>query len=167
MNKWLGQESLFLEILKSIVYGGLMEVIASLSVAASAAASDAATLKDVTLQFRRDYVGKVIVDMCGSVYRALLLHLCIIGFLFILVKVATMAWLPLMVSELRSTSKSANWEPMFVLYCQRSAGEDYRLAREINRVAMEVNVWLWRRINLLRSSSVWVHDMCLQKWQNS
>ncbi|GJW88502.1 membrane protein of ER body-like protein [Tanacetum coccineum] len=79
MNKWLGQETLFLEILKSIVYGGLMEVIASLSVVASAAASDAATLKDVTLQFRRDYVGK------------------------------------------------------------RSAGEDYRLAREINKVAMEVN----------------------------
>nr|GEV40184.1 putative reverse transcriptase domain-containing protein [Tanacetum cinerariifolium] len=49
------------------------------------------------------------------------------------------AWLPPMVSELRSTSKSANWEPMFVLYCQRSAGEDYRLAREINKVAMEVN----------------------------
>nr|GEW56416.1 membrane protein of ER body-like protein [Tanacetum cinerariifolium] len=76
MNKWLGQESLFLEISKSIVYGGLMEVIASLSVVASAAASDAATLK-----------------------------------------VATMAWLP----------------PM------RSAGEDYRLAREIIRVTMEVN----------------------------
>nr|GEU71417.1 membrane protein of ER body-like protein [Tanacetum cinerariifolium] len=74
MNKWLGQESLFLEILKNIVYGGLMEVIASLSVVASAAASDAATS-------------------------------------------ATMAWLP----------------PM------RSTGEDYRLAREINRVEMEVN----------------------------
>nr|GEU67110.1 hypothetical protein [Tanacetum cinerariifolium] len=44
-----------------------------------------------------------------------------------------------MVSELRSTSKSANWEPMFVLYCQRSADEDYRLAREINKVVMEVN----------------------------
>nr|GEY54149.1 membrane protein of ER body-like protein [Tanacetum cinerariifolium] len=43
MNKWLGQESLFLEILKSIVYGGLMEVIASLSIVASADASDAAT----------------------------------------------------------------------------------------------------------------------------
>nr|GEX49482.1 hypothetical protein [Tanacetum cinerariifolium] len=50
-----------------------------------------------------------------------------------------MAWFPPMVSELHSTSKSANWEPMFVLYCQRSAGEDYRLARKINKVAMEVN----------------------------
>nr|GEX05152.1 UvrD-like helicase, ATP-binding domain, P-loop containing nucleoside triphosphate hydrolase [Tanacetum cinerariifolium] len=72
------------------------KVIASLSVVASAATSDAATL-------------------------------------------ATIAWLPPMVSELRSTSKSANWEPMFVLYSRRSAGEDYRLAREINRVLMEVN----------------------------
>ncbi|PWA69093.1 hypothetical protein CTI12_AA298490 [Artemisia annua] len=41
---WLGQDGLLLEILKSIVYGGLMEVIASLSVVASAAASDAATI---------------------------------------------------------------------------------------------------------------------------
>ncbi|GJX79740.1 membrane protein of ER body-like protein, partial [Tanacetum coccineum] len=46
---WLGQDGLLLEILKSIVYGGLMEVIASLSIVASAAASDAATLSIVAL----------------------------------------------------------------------------------------------------------------------
>ncbi|PWA54049.1 hypothetical protein CTI12_AA439420 [Artemisia annua] len=46
---WLGQDGLLLEILKSIVYGGLMEVIASLSVVASAAASDASTLSIVAL----------------------------------------------------------------------------------------------------------------------
>lgn len=42
---WLGQDDLLLEILKSIVYGGLMEMIASLSVVASATVSDAATCK--------------------------------------------------------------------------------------------------------------------------
>ncbi|KAJ0770522.1 putative Ccc1 family protein [Helianthus annuus] len=46
---WLGSDGILLEILKSIVYGGLMEVIASLSVVASAAASDAATLSIVSL----------------------------------------------------------------------------------------------------------------------
>ncbi|KAI3526489.1 hypothetical protein L1887_05744 [Cichorium endivia] len=43
------QDSTYLEILKSIVYGGLMEVIASLSVVASAAAADATTLSIVSL----------------------------------------------------------------------------------------------------------------------
>ncbi|KAI3501530.1 hypothetical protein L1887_29401 [Cichorium endivia] len=39
------QDSTSLEILKSIVYGGLMEVIASLSIVASAAAANATTSK--------------------------------------------------------------------------------------------------------------------------
>lgn len=42
---WFGYEGILAEILKSIVYGGLMEVIASLSIVASAAASDTATCK--------------------------------------------------------------------------------------------------------------------------
>ncbi|GKC82274.1 hypothetical protein Tco_1137991 [Tanacetum coccineum] len=49
-----------------------------------------------------------------------------------------MAWLPIC-GELRRTSNSVKWEPMFVLYCQRSLTEDYRLAREITRVSGEVN----------------------------
>ncbi|KAI3829841.1 hypothetical protein L1987_03969 [Smallanthus sonchifolius] len=44
-----GQDSTSFEILKSIVYGGLMEVIASLSIVASAAAGDATTLNIVAL----------------------------------------------------------------------------------------------------------------------
>ncbi|KAF5822138.1 putative Ccc1 family protein [Helianthus annuus] len=43
------QDSTSFEILKSIVYGGLMEVIASLSIVASAAAGDATTLNIVAL----------------------------------------------------------------------------------------------------------------------
>lgn len=39
------QDSKPFEILKSVVYGGLMEVIASLSIVASAAAGDATTSK--------------------------------------------------------------------------------------------------------------------------
>ncbi|GJY22052.1 hypothetical protein Tco_0394618 [Tanacetum coccineum] len=53
-------------------------------------------------------------------------------------EVLTMAWLP-MCGELRSSSNSVYWEPMFILYCRRSMIEDYRLASEINRVAREVN----------------------------
>ncbi|KAI3829840.1 hypothetical protein L1987_03968 [Smallanthus sonchifolius] len=45
----LGQDSTSFEILKSIVYGGLMEVIASLSIVASAAAGDATTLNIIAL----------------------------------------------------------------------------------------------------------------------
>ncbi|XP_024975384.1 membrane protein of ER body 2-like isoform X2 [Cynara cardunculus var. scolymus] len=45
----VGQDSTSFEILKSVVYGGLMEVIASLSVVASAVAADAATLTIVAL----------------------------------------------------------------------------------------------------------------------
>ncbi|GJT35567.1 hypothetical protein Tco_0925986 [Tanacetum coccineum] len=37
------------------------------------------------------------------------------------------------------TSNSVKWEPMFVLYCQRSLTEDYRLAREIKGLRVEVN----------------------------
>ncbi|PWA65321.1 hypothetical protein CTI12_AA325080 [Artemisia annua] len=46
---WLGYEGILIDILKSIVYGGLMEVIASLSIVASAAASDATTLSIVAM----------------------------------------------------------------------------------------------------------------------
>ncbi|KAI7747466.1 hypothetical protein M8C21_030739 [Ambrosia artemisiifolia] len=46
---WLGYEGILAEILKSIVYGGLMEVIASLSVVVSAAASNVTTLSMVSL----------------------------------------------------------------------------------------------------------------------
>ncbi|XP_071741184.1 membrane protein of ER body-like protein [Rutidosis leptorrhynchoides] len=46
---WLGYNGVFAEILKSIVYGGLMEVIASLSIVASAAASDATTLNIISV----------------------------------------------------------------------------------------------------------------------
>ncbi|GJY98853.1 hypothetical protein Tco_0516283 [Tanacetum coccineum] len=49
-----------------------------------------------------------------------------------------MAWLPIC-DELRMSSNSVQWEPMFVIYCQRSVTEDYRLAREITRVSGEVN----------------------------
>nr|GEX00344.1 hypothetical protein [Tanacetum cinerariifolium] len=52
--------------------------------------------------------------------------------------VITMAWLPTC-GELRSLSNSVHWEPMFILYCQRSVCEDYRLAGLINREATEVN----------------------------
>ncbi|KAL8232934.1 hypothetical protein R6Q57_002712 [Mikania cordata] len=48
-RSWLGYEGILAEILKSIVYGGLMEVIASLSVVASAASSDASTLSIISL----------------------------------------------------------------------------------------------------------------------
>ncbi|GKE59619.1 hypothetical protein Tco_1498804 [Tanacetum coccineum] len=44
-----------------------------------------------------------------------------------------------MCSELRSTSNSLKWEPMFILYCCRSMVDDYRLAGGINRAAIEVN----------------------------
>lgn len=50
-RSWLGYDGLLVEILKSIVYGGLMEVIASLSVVASASASDAATCKFFSVLF--------------------------------------------------------------------------------------------------------------------
>ncbi|GJR59054.1 hypothetical protein Tco_1501216 [Tanacetum coccineum] len=50
----------------------------------------------------------------------------------------TMVWLP-MCGELRSSCNSVHWEPMFILYCRRSMGEDYRLASEINRMAGEFN----------------------------
>ncbi|MFS7975141.1 putative Ccc1 family protein [Helianthus anomalus] len=46
---WLGYDGILAEILKSIVYGGLMEVIASLSVVVSAAASNVTTLSIVSL----------------------------------------------------------------------------------------------------------------------
>ncbi|GKA70988.1 hypothetical protein Tco_0777127 [Tanacetum coccineum] len=49
-----------------------------------------------------------------------------------------MAWLPIC-GELRSTSTSVHWEPMFILHRSRSMGEDYKLASEINRVVVEVN----------------------------
>ncbi|GKA16070.1 hypothetical protein Tco_0695817 [Tanacetum coccineum] len=49
-----------------------------------------------------------------------------------------MAWLPIC-GELRRSFNSVQWEPMFVLYCQRSMTEDYRLSREITRVSGEVN----------------------------
>nr|GFB69057.1 hypothetical protein [Tanacetum cinerariifolium] len=48
-----------------------------------------------------------------------------------------MAWLEIC-GELRSTTKSVHWEPMFILYCRRSMGEDYRIAREINKVALKL-----------------------------
>ncbi|GKD16274.1 hypothetical protein Tco_1205432 [Tanacetum coccineum] len=48
-----------------------------------------------------------------------------------------MAWLPIY-GELRSASNSIYWEPMFILYCNRSIGGDYRLAMDINRAAMDV-----------------------------
>ncbi|KAL8253072.1 hypothetical protein R6Q59_036765 [Mikania micrantha] len=48
-RSWLGYEGILAEILKSVVYGGLMEVIASLSVVASAASSDASTLSIISL----------------------------------------------------------------------------------------------------------------------
>ncbi|KAJ0549181.1 putative Ccc1 family protein [Helianthus annuus] len=46
---WLGSDGILLEILKSIVYGGSMAVITSLSVVAFAAASDATTLSIISL----------------------------------------------------------------------------------------------------------------------
>ncbi|GJT01084.1 hypothetical protein Tco_0822253 [Tanacetum coccineum] len=49
-----------------------------------------------------------------------------------------MAWLPIC-GELRSASNSVHWEPMFIIYCNRSIGEDYRLGRAINCAAMEVD----------------------------
>ncbi|KAI7726150.1 hypothetical protein M8C21_008634 [Ambrosia artemisiifolia] len=46
---WLGYEGILAEILKSVIYGGLMEVIASLSIVVSAAASNVTTLSIVSL----------------------------------------------------------------------------------------------------------------------
>ncbi|XP_071687655.1 uncharacterized protein [Rutidosis leptorrhynchoides] len=54
------QDSTSFEILKSIVYGGLMEVIASLSVVASAAAGDATTMNIIALALA-NLVGGVLV----------------------------------------------------------------------------------------------------------
>nr|GEV71919.1 hypothetical protein [Tanacetum cinerariifolium] len=34
--------------------------------------------------------------------------------------------------ELRRTVNSVDWEPQFILYCQRAMGDDVRLARQIN-----------------------------------
>ncbi|GJZ33506.1 hypothetical protein Tco_0578942 [Tanacetum coccineum] len=59
-----------------------------------------------------------------------------------------MAWLPIC-GELRRTSNSVKWEPMFVLYCQRSLTEDYWLAREITRVSGEVNNVVIARVQFL------------------
>nr|GEZ54026.1 hypothetical protein [Tanacetum cinerariifolium] len=42
-------------------------------------------------------------------------------------------------AELWATSKSVHWETMFILYCRRSMVEDYESARQINRMAAEVN----------------------------
>ncbi|GKG01501.1 hypothetical protein Tco_0306206, partial [Tanacetum coccineum] len=55
-----------------------------------------------------------------------------------------MAWLPIF-DELRSASNSVHWEPMFILYCNRSIGKNYRLGMEINSVAMEVDNVVNRR----------------------
>ncbi|GKA24125.1 hypothetical protein Tco_0710158 [Tanacetum coccineum] len=55
-----------------------------------------------------------------------------------------MAWLPIC-GELRSASNSVHWEPMFILYCNRSIGKNYRLGRAINSVAMEVDNVVNRR----------------------
>ncbi|GJQ96573.1 hypothetical protein Tco_0007712 [Tanacetum coccineum] len=49
-----------------------------------------------------------------------------------------MAWLS-MCGELRPSYDYVQWEPMFILYCHRSMGEDYRLVGEINMMAREVN----------------------------
>ncbi|GJT59097.1 hypothetical protein Tco_1002630 [Tanacetum coccineum] len=49
-----------------------------------------------------------------------------------------MVWLEIC-GELRSTTNYVHWEPMFILYCRRSMGEDYRIACEINMVALELN----------------------------
>nr|GEZ41321.1 hypothetical protein [Tanacetum cinerariifolium] len=49
-----------------------------------------------------------------------------------------MAWLPIC-GELRRSFNPVQLEPMFVLYCQMSVTEDYKLAREITRVSGKVN----------------------------
>lgn len=43
------------------------------------------------------------------------------------------------VAELRAAANSYQWEDMLKLYCQTSAIEYIRLAREINAVCMKVN----------------------------
>ena len=55
-----------------------------------------------------------------------------------------MAWLDIC-GELRATTRSRNWEPMFVLYCRRLMNDDYRIGREINRVAAELNLVVTQR----------------------
>nr|XP_043610049.1 uncharacterized protein LOC122581821 [Erigeron canadensis] len=62
----VGQDSTSFEILKSVVYGGLMEVIASLSVVASAAAGDASTLSIIALAVA-NLIGGVIV-VCHNLW---------------------------------------------------------------------------------------------------
>ncbi|KAK9069373.1 hypothetical protein SSX86_011276 [Deinandra increscens subsp. villosa] len=74
-RSWLGYEGVLVEILKSIVYGGLMEVIASLSVVASAAASNAATLSIVSLALASLIGGVFIIghniwDLRDDCYKA-------------------------------------------------------------------------------------------------
>ncbi|GJS60146.1 hypothetical protein Tco_0654930 [Tanacetum coccineum] len=49
-----------------------------------------------------------------------------------------MVWLEIC-GELWSTMNSTHWEPMFILYCRRSLGEDCMIVREINRVALKLN----------------------------
>ncbi|GJX78232.1 hypothetical protein Tco_0325043 [Tanacetum coccineum] len=69
-----------------------------------------------------------------------------------------MAWLP-MCGELRSASNSVHWEPMFILYCQRSVCEDYRLAGLINRAATEVNDTIMVRDQFLEELDNLVAEM--------
>ncbi|CAH1447179.1 unnamed protein product [Lactuca virosa] len=57
---WFGYDGILAEILKSIVYGGLMEVIASLSIVASAAASDTTTLNIIALALA-SLIGGIII----------------------------------------------------------------------------------------------------------
>ncbi|KAK1412663.1 hypothetical protein QVD17_34091 [Tagetes erecta] len=59
-RSWLGYEGVLAEISKSIVYGGLMEVIVSLGVVASAAASGATTLCIVSLALA-SLIGRVFI----------------------------------------------------------------------------------------------------------
>ncbi|GKB68909.1 hypothetical protein Tco_0930321 [Tanacetum coccineum] len=49
-----------------------------------------------------------------------------------------MAWLPICV-KLHSASNSVHWEPMFILYYNRSNGKDYRLGKAIKCTTMEVD----------------------------
>ncbi|GJX17414.1 hypothetical protein Tco_0218246 [Tanacetum coccineum] len=59
-------------------------------------------------------------------------------YLLALITRLIMAWLPIC-GELRATSRSIHWEPMFILYFRRSVGEEYRVSSEINRVVVELH----------------------------
>ncbi|GKD58308.1 hypothetical protein Tco_1295817 [Tanacetum coccineum] len=58
--------------------------------------------------------------------------------------------------ELHCTVNSADWEPQFILYCQRAMGDDVRLARQINALCDNFTEVIERREILLLNWTCWL-----------